>query len=269
MKITVLTENTAGVLPGEHGLSLLIEAGKGTYLIDMGQSDLFQRNAEKLGLDLKAVRAAFLSHGHYDHGGGLEAFLKANDSAPVYCSPFAFEKHLGGKDLHENGLDSSLPARYPGRICFVKSPLTVDGCVHILPHTRKATRTFDFFRDCGKGTEPDDFRHEQTIVLEGPKGLCVLSPCTHAGLLQVFEETAAAFPDLPIHTVIGGLHLENPRDKCLLYTREEIQSMCGIIQKAGVQRVITGHCTGGAIGLLKQALGEKCEALYSGLSITL
>ena len=84
MKITALIENTsARGLPTEHGLSLFVETAERKFLFDMGQTDLFARNAETLGIDLTTVDFAVLSHGHYDHGGGLKAFLALNDHAPV------------------------------------------------------------------------------------------------------------------------------------------------------------------------------------------
>ena len=94
MKITALIENTsARGLPTEHGLSLFVETAEHKFLFDMGQTDLFARNAETLGIALSKVDFAVLSHGHYDHGGGLNTFLALNDHAPVYMSRYAFEPH--------------------------------------------------------------------------------------------------------------------------------------------------------------------------------
>lgn len=108
MKITSLTENTCKTgLPSEHGLSLYIETEEHTILFDMGQTDLFARNAEQLGADLEKVDIAVLSHGHYDHGGGLKKFLELNHTAPVYLSRYAFEPHYNGTEKYI-GLDPSL-----------------------------------------------------------------------------------------------------------------------------------------------------------------
>ena len=118
MRITALVENTVGrdCVGCEHGLSLYIETVGRTVLFDMGQSDLFLRNAQALGLDLAAVDVAVLSHGHYDHGGGLATFLKLNNHAPVYMSRHAFEPHFNGTEKYI-GLDSLLQAS--GRIVYV------------------------------------------------------------------------------------------------------------------------------------------------------
>ena len=99
---TALIENTsARGLPTEHGLSLFVETAEHKFLFDMGQTDLFARNAETLGIDLSKVDFAVLSHGHYDHGGGLPAFLAVNPTAAVYLQASAAGDHYS--------LDSDAP----------------------------------------------------------------------------------------------------------------------------------------------------------------
>jgi hypothetical protein len=108
MKITTLIENTTlrDDLTAEHGLSLLIEFGGRKILFDSGQSGAFADNAEKLGIDLSQVDLCVLSHGHYDHGGGLKRFLEINDHAPVYINRHAFGEYFSsGKYI---GLDPAL-----------------------------------------------------------------------------------------------------------------------------------------------------------------
>lgn len=108
MRITALTENTSknGLL-SEHGLSLYIETENRKILFDTGQSDLFSKNAETLGIDLSEVDLAVLSHGHYDHGGGLKKFLELNNTAKVYMNKHAFEPHYNGTEKYI-GLDVCL-----------------------------------------------------------------------------------------------------------------------------------------------------------------
>ena len=100
MKITTLMENTAcsPEFACEHGLSLYIETGKRKLLFDAGQSGAFAENAGKLGIDLRQVDAFVLSHGHYDHGGGLPRFLEVNRQAMIYVNQFAFEPHYHGRE---------------------------------------------------------------------------------------------------------------------------------------------------------------------------
>ena len=109
MQITALVENTSQdkKFGTEHGLSLYIEAGFQKILFDMGQSGLFADNAKVLGISLSDVTIAVLSHGHYDHGGGLAKFLEINKKAPVYISRYAFEGHYNGTEKYI-GLDRNL-----------------------------------------------------------------------------------------------------------------------------------------------------------------
>ena len=95
MKITTLMENTASAecYTAEHGLSIYIETKNHVILFDSGASGAFADNAEKLGVDLGKVEMAVLSHGHYDHGGGLLRFMEKNKTAPIYMSACAFEPH--------------------------------------------------------------------------------------------------------------------------------------------------------------------------------
>ena len=133
MKITVLAENTTadGRLGKEHGLSLYIEGCGRRILFDMGQSDLFARNAQALGVDLAAVDVAVLSHGHYDHGGGLARFLALNGHAPVWVSRRAFEPHYHGAERYI-GLAPALAAsprlRAAGEETAIAPGLTLYAC---------------------------------------------------------------------------------------------------------------------------------------------
>ena len=118
MKVVTLVENTSGCdyLSSEHGLSVYLEFNGKRILFDMGQSRLFSENARMLGVDLSEVDVAVLSHGHYDHGGGLGEFLKINNKARVYLSSYAFEEHYNGKEKYI-GLEKAL--MNSERLCFV------------------------------------------------------------------------------------------------------------------------------------------------------
>ena len=122
MRIVTLIENTGcrEDLVQEHGLSLYIETGAVKILFDAGQSGAFADNAQKLGVDLSRVDFMVLSHGHYDHGGGIRRFLEINKTAPVYLSRDAFAPcHNGSRSYI--GLDGSL-AENP-RLVFVDGDL--------------------------------------------------------------------------------------------------------------------------------------------------
>ena len=109
MKIINLVENTTSRqdVEAEHGLSLYVETEGHKILFDMGQTDMFSKNAEAMGVDLSQVDIAVLSHGHYDHGGGLEKFLSINKKAPIFISQYAFGDYYNGSEKYI-GLDKSV-----------------------------------------------------------------------------------------------------------------------------------------------------------------
>ena len=123
MQITALVDNISYEqdLGAEHGLSLYIETGAHKILFDMGQTELFAENAEKLGIDLADVDMAVLSHGHYDHGGGLRRFLQINQKAPVYLSRYAFNLLYHG------------PVKYIGLDQSIREEVTLTGRLRYTP----------------------------------------------------------------------------------------------------------------------------------------
>lgn len=234
MKITALTENTTQCgLPTEHGLSLYIETEKHTVLFDMGQSDLFAQNAASLGVDLRKADAAVLSHGHYDHGGGLKTFLEINDHAPVYMSRYAFEPHYNGEEKYI-GIDPDLEGNQriilTEGVTKIADKLTLFSC-------NGREKLFDpgsgglTVKQNGTLT-PDDFRHEQYLLIEERGKRVLVSGCSHKGILNL----AAWFkPDV----LVGGFHLMNqPLDDRLKALAEQL-NRCRT-------DYYTCHCTGAA-----------------------
>ena len=203
MKIITLLENTSAnpAVGAEHGLSLYIEAGNRRILFDMGQTDLFARNARALGVDLSAVDTAILSHGHYDHGGGLSAFLEINQTAPVYVTSAAFLPHYNGTQKYI-GLDTALEG-HP-RIRSVEGDLALGDGLTLLTH-RGRTRnhsmgSFGLTERVGDIFIPDDFRHEQYLLVEEGDRRVLFSGCSHAGIPDIAEWFA---PDV----LVGGFHV--------------------------------------------------------------
>ena len=153
MRITSLLENTAAhpLVGAEHGLSLYIETEHHRILFDMGQTDLFARNAKVLGLDLSQVDLAVLSHGHYDHGGGLATFLEINHTAPVYLTEAAFLPHYNGARKYI-GLDTTLQG-HP-RLRVVSGDLPLGGGLTLLsPNGRERRHALGAFGLKGVGLD--------------------------------------------------------------------------------------------------------------------
>ena len=262
MKLVTLMENTAcrDDLTAEHGLSLYIEAAGRRILFDAGQSDAFIGNAEQLGVDLSGVDLCILSHGHYDHGGGLAAFLAVNDHAPVYLSRHAFEPHYNGSSKYI-GLDGELARS--DRLVFTSGDLALGEGLSL--HSCRGRSLVAPIVPYGLtmlengNLQPEDFRHEQYLLIREDERRILVSGCSHRGILNI----AAWFrPDV----LIGGFHLmklDPVADRIKLIAAASMLS-----QKDTVY--YTGHCTGEAqFAFLKERLGDRLQALSTGSTFTI
>ena len=239
MTITSLLENTAARagIAAEHGLSLYVETATHRLLFDMGQTDLFARNAEALGIDLSRVDLAILSHGHYDHGGGLAAFLEINKTAPVYLTEAAFLPHYNGTQKYI-GLDTSLQG-HP-RLRVVSGDLSLGiGLTLLTPNGRTRSHSLGSFgltERVGDTFLPDDFRHEQYLLIEEPLSeggkRVLISGCSHAGIRDIVEWFS---PDV----LVGGFHVSK------MALGEELTALGDALATHGTD-YYTCHCTGEA-----------------------
>ncbi len=251
IRITTLVENSIGEHLGlihEHGLSFLIEKGEESYLFDTGQGDAIIRNARKLSLDLFKVKNIIISHGHYDHSGGIQSLLAE-----------------GGKDFHPDihiHKDFFLPkyglvnnrSEFLGND-FTRKDLEDHGCnvhehekglisigegVWILGNFEKShseeiiNERFKVMTD--KGFEPDLFTDEIMVIVKSPKGLILLAGCSHPGIMNMIDTVRSHFSQ-EIYAVLGGTHLVEAGEKQLeSATKYLFDLKCEII---GVS-----HCTG-------------------------
>ena len=233
MRIISLVENTTinESIGAEHGLSLYIESHGHKILFDMGQTNLFLENAKKLGIDLSKVDIAVLSHGHYDHGGGLAEFLKINVHAPAYISQYAFEPYYHGR-IKYIGLDTRLKESM--RIRFTEG-VTQIGQGMTLYHCNEEVRKYDLgsfgltVKREGKYL-PDVFSHEQYLLIEENGKKVLFSGCSHKGILNIagwFE------PDI----LVGGFHFSKlPLDETLKNYADYLNQF--------KTEYYTCHCTG-------------------------
>ena len=250
MKIIVLAENTVcrEELGCEHGLSLYIEAAGKRILFDMGQSALFADNAAKLGVDLTQVDLAVLSHGHYDHGGGMRVFLEINRKAPVYVTRSAFALHFNAEGKYI-GLAPETSERliYVGDSFEVAPGITLHTCNH-----RERIAPVDAFGlTTGENRMPDDFRHEQYLLIEEAGKKFCISGCSHKGIRNIVHWF---HPDV----LIGGFHFMKIGDRERLIEEAEHLRQCPAVY-------YTGHCTGEAqYEILKTAMGEQLYHFSTG-----
>lgn len=274
-RITVLVENTAGGRGtlAEHGLSFWIEIGSRRILFDTGQSDILFHNARILGIDLGTVDAVVLSHGHYDHVGGLQRVLEITPAVPTYLHPQALEAKFARnrEQSRQIGMEREIARMLERRIygelgCFTNGPMEILPGVWAtgeVPRRAAFEDTGGPFYEDPSCTQPDELLDDQALVLEVEDGLVVLLGCAHAGVVNTLDYVAELFPNRPIRMVLGGMHLVRALPSRIAYTIE-------VLRRYDVQRIGPAHCTGAdASRELWDALPQRCFLCNVGTQITL
>ena len=278
MRVTVLMENStpSSRLAARHGLSLWLELDDGRrVLFDMGPNDGFLANARSLGVDVTEADLAVVSHGHYDHGGGLGAFLAACGDAcrdvPVYVREHAFEEHVSGtpERHHAIGLDPALATdprvRPTGERCDLGGGLALFSTARRAHPTARSNGRLMERRD--GALVPDRFLHEQSLLVREGDRLALVSGCSHGGVLNLMD-AAEGLAGAPLTSVVAGFHLMDPsggtvEDEGL--TRSLARELA-----ARPARYLTCHCTGtDAFALLRDELGGRVSYLHVGSRVTL
>lgn len=255
MKIVTLIENTSQRkdLLSEHGLSLYIETKHHKILFDTGATGVFAGNATKLGIDLSQVDIAVISHGHDDHAGGLLQFFGCNDHAPVYLLPKAAEPHYNIEDTFIGimpGILASKRLRYSRDGQVIGQGLTLFSCPDQKNVQAVDTAGLTVLRD--GAFLPDDFTHEQYLLIEEDGKKVLISGCSHRGILNIMSWFA---PDV----LVGGFHFFRQAPDSEMVT--------------GAARTLleyptayyTGHCTGLAqYETMKNMMGDRLNYLSTG-----
>ena len=273
MKITVLAENTAisEDFGSEHGLSVLIQMKGATILFDTGCGGLFLENAGRLGLDLTEVTHLVLSHGHYDHGGGIPAFLRMNRQAKVYLRREAFTPTYairGEGETEYIGLPKGL--REETRLVFAHDRMAIAEGVTLYSDIRLSEPIPNTNRNLMAEEDsqlfPDTFNHEQYAEMVEDGKTLLLTGCSHHGIVNIlkdYSEKTGREPDV----VIGGFHLHShthgrAEDSVLDCVAEYLARTAA--------KYWTCHCTGiPAYEELKKRLGEQIDYISGGQALTL
>ena len=275
MIITVLIENRpCGSVAAAHGLSLHIQAGGKRILFDFGpEGDLLLRNADALGIDLRSVDLAILSHGHNDHSGGLEAFLRLNDHAPVFCHELAFMPHYSRRKSGLKNISPPqwLPEAYPRRLHMTRGTVEIDKNLTLFSDVTAAElvsgSNATLFEQIGEEFLPDRFLHEQSLLIREEKNLALFAGCAHRGIVNILRRAEAVAGHAP-DAVFSGFHLTNPG--LGLDEPEELVIAVGNALAAFPARYYTGHCTGeGPCRILKTLLGDRLQYMGCGLQFAL
>ncbi|NLX18029.1 MAG: MBL fold metallo-hydrolase [Desulfobulbus sp.] len=271
MRITALVENTtaSAMFGSEHGLSILIRTEDAVLLFDTGCGGLFLENADKLGMDLAEVTHLILSHGHYDHGGGIPAFLVNNSRAKVYLRKEALDPSYAIR-THDEVEYIGLPLELAGnsRLYFTHDRMEIAPGVTLysdIPAREPIPETNHDLMMKQEGVMlPDTFPHEQVAEIREGDRILLLTGCSHHGIRNIlwhYQERSGRIPDL----IIGGFHLHSHR-----FGRaqdDEIRRTAEALAGTGAL-VYTCHCTGlPAYEELKKSLGEQICYLSGGRTI--
>ncbi len=287
MKVTILTENTVykRKLLGEHGLSLLLETQGKRFLFDMGQSDVFLQNAGTMKVDLEALDGIILSHGHYDHCGGMQYWARkqetspgSNPRIPIYINRKAFDKKYSQHPATGEMLFSGIPEeaeawmQEKGKLIFPEDGYgQASENVYFLSQVPCVTDfesiPASFWKEAHDSSEhefsPDTMEDEQMLVIREEQGLCVFTGCAHPGIVNCLRYVQSCFQGEHIHSLVAGMHLKGCRPG-------QLQKTLAFLKELDIDVVIPLHCTGMiAIAAIKEALGERCVLAEVGKKVTL
>ena len=274
MIIKTLIENTSNseVLGCEHGLSLYIETISRRIIFDMGASNLFAENAQKLGVDLNYVDIAILSHDHYDHGGGLKTFLNINSSAKIYLNHetfgLRFTKTQNGEEKYI-GLDRKLKA--DERFHYVDKYLKIDDELVLFSGVKQGelspTGNKNLYMMKNDSLVYDDFAHEQNLLITENGKTLLIAGCAHKGIVSIIEHIKLKGLPMPTH-VIGGFHLYNKSAN--QFENPDIIQRIGYYLKNTGASFYTCHCTGvKPYEQLKEIMGDSISYLATGDQLTI
>jgi 7,8-dihydropterin-6-yl-methyl-4-(beta-D-ribofuranosyl)aminobenzene 5'-phosphate synthase len=274
LRITTLSENTAGKgsFLGEWGLGILVESDEANILFDTGQSISASHNAELLGVDLSRIDKIVLSHGHYDHTGGLKQCLsKIGKEIEVIAHPDIWQaKYSVGQDEERyNGIPfsrqelESLGARFRLTAEPVKISQHIMTSGEIPMVTDYETIESNLVVKEDGGYRPDEFRDDQALFITTEPGLVVVLGCAHRGIINTLYHAQNLTGVKEIDTVLGGCHL-------MKATEERVWLTIDALKELGVKRLGVCHCTGlPASVIIAQEFGERFFFNNAGTMVSL
>lgn len=261
--LSVICENSVGrAIPalGEHGFACLIERDATTVLVDCGQGFGIERNARVLGKDLRSLDAVVLSHGHYDHVGGLEQVLAYTGVIDIFAHPEIFVPRYSRSEYalrfigipQRRELLETLGARFAWtpKFCEVAPGIHVTGQVQRRTTYEQGAPELVVPEADGTFT-PDPFNDDMGIVVECKQGLAVILGCAHAGMINILLQVQEHFPTQKIHAVLGGTHLGPATSTQFDLTMRDLEQF-------DIQHIGVSHCTGqNRAAQIRERLGQR------------
>jgi len=270
--VTVLVENsvTGSNVRAEHGLSYFVRAGPHSLVFDTGQSDLLEQNARKLGLCLTEVEAIALSHGHYDHTGGLPTMCSLAPNARLFLHPAALHPKFAG-DPNGNSRPVGLPVesrqaiqQAGDRVVWTTRPTEVLDGIFVTGEIPRLTpfenSPVAFFLDEGCSLA-DPLIDDQAMFFDTRDGIVVLLGCAHAGVVNTLEHIQRITHDRPIHTILGGMHLLEAEAPRIAQTFARFRAL-------DIRQLGPAHCTGVMpTARMRTELPDRCVVCTVGSSL--
>lgn len=273
--ITILSDNQA--LTGfktEHGFAALVTEDNKNFLFDTGQdAKVLFHNAQQLAINLANLDAIILSHGHYDHTGGLLKLLDLNPECPVYLHPDALQQrysiHPGAKAKQisiSSALREKLKQLPSAQLRFNRSPVQLTESIWLsgeIPRVNKfEDKSGPFFLDI-LGQIEDDLLDDQCLWIEQEGTVSVLTGCCHAGMINTLDYVQQQTQEKSLNHIVGGLHLVNKN-------AEQLSATIKQLQQYKFQNLYPAHCTGKAQVLaLQEAFPKRIKSCYAGLTLKL
>ncbi len=268
MKIVNLMEDTPGSKGClyEHGLSFYIETPKHKILLDTGTTAKTLGNADKLGIDITLTDTIVLSHGHYDHTGGVLAVVERNPDVCIYMQKSAGLDYYHLKDEEQRyiGIDKAI-LKLP-QLKLLEGDFRIDDELSIFSKIQGRRLwpkgNLSLKRKVGEKFEQDIFEHEQCLVIAAEGKQILLSGCAHNGILNILERYSEIYHAEP-DVVISGFHMMQKTP----YTEEDIHNIKATAEELSCMhtKFYTGHCTGmEAFSIMKEIMGEQLVFVHSG-----